>query len=388
MNIIQTALKMSVIGVDVSRDHMDICCRPSGTSIRLSNDKEGHDRLVALAREKNALVGFEATGGCEWPVWERLVKEGVRVRQYPPGRIRHYCIACGHMAKSDKNDAKGIALFMQHFPDAGRELPSDVLRELRDHVTFRAQIVETRKRWKNEIEARNRQGREAMFNDMAGEQVKLCDRQIAEIEERIQRIIVSDAMLHKMAIDLTTIRGVGFVTASTLIAEMPELGLISGRKVAALIGVAPYARDSGKKKGKRSISGGRANVRTVLYQAGMSAMRCNPALAAFAQRLKDAGKPHKVVVIAVARKLAVIANAMIRDGTQWDPEANGKASAESKPVATSGEKPVGEARPDEACNSRRESSGGQAIEPEVSARGGSSRGLGRKPADRSGKTLV
>ena len=184
-----------------------------------------------------------------------------------------------------------------------------------------------------------------------------------------------------------TIRGVGFVTASTLIAEMPELGLISGRKVAALIGVAPYARDSGKKKGKRSISGGRANVRTVLYQAAMSAKRCNPPLAAFAKRLKDAGKPHKVVVIAVARKLAVIANAMIRDGTQWDPEANGKASAESKPVATAGEKPVGEAKPDEACNRRRASSGGRAIELEVSARGGSSRCLGRKPADRSGKTL-
>ena len=196
-------------------------------------------------------------------MWERLEEEGVRVRQYPPGRIRHCCIACGHMAKSDKSDAKGIALFMQHFPDAGRELPSEVLRELRDNVAFRAQIVETRKRWKNEIEARNRQGREAMFDGMAREQVKLCDRQIAEIEERIQRIVASDAMLHKMAIDLTTIRGVGFVTASTLIAEMPELGLIPGRKVAALIGVAPYARDSGKRKGKRSISGGRANVRTV-----------------------------------------------------------------------------------------------------------------------------
>ena len=182
---------------------------------------------------------------------------------------------------------------MQHFPDAGRKLPSEVLRELRDHVTFRAQIVETRKRWKNEIEARNRQGREAMFDGMAREQVKLCDRQIAEIEERIQRIVASDAMLHKMAIDLTTIRGVGFVTASTLIAEMPELGLISGRKVAALIGVAPYARDSGKKKGKRSISGGRANVRTVLYQAAMSAKRCNPPLAVFAKRPRTRESPTR-----------------------------------------------------------------------------------------------
>ena len=293
MNIIQTALKMSVIGVDISQDHMDICCLPSGTSMRLSNDRKGHDQLVALARKMNAMVGFEATGGCEWPVWERLEEEGVIVRQYPPGRIRHCCIACGHMAKSDKSDAKGIALFMQHFPDAGRKLPSEVLRKLRDNVAFRAQIVETRKRWKNEIEARDRQGREAMFNDMAGEQVKLCDRQIAEIEERIQRIIVSDAMLRKMAIDLTTIRGVGFVTASTLIAEMPELGLISGRKVAALIGVAPYARDSGKKKGKRSISGGRANVRTTLYQAAMSAKRCNPTLAAFAKRPRTRESPTR-----------------------------------------------------------------------------------------------
>ena len=116
-------------------------------------------------------------------------------------------------------------------------------------------------------------------------------------------------------------------------------------------------------------------------------MRCIPTLAAFAKRLKDAGKPRKIVVIAVARKLAVIANAMIRDGTQWNPEANGKASAESKSVATSGEKLACEAKPDETCKRRRASSGGRAIEPEVPARGGSSRSLGWKPSDRSGKTL-
>ena len=127
MNINRTALKMPVIGADVSQAHLDVYCLPSGTSIRLSNDRKGHDRLVALARKMNALVGFEAAGGCEWPVQERLEEEGVNVRRHPPGRIRHCCIACGHMAKSDKSDAKGIALFMQHFPDAGRKLPSDVL---------------------------------------------------------------------------------------------------------------------------------------------------------------------------------------------------------------------------------------------------------------------
>ena len=327
----QTARKMSVIGVAVTRDHLDIHCLPCGTSMRLSNDRKGHDKLAALAREKKALIGFESANGCKRPVWLWLVKEGIRVLQYSPGRIRNYCLACGHMAKSCKSDAKTIASFMQIWPDAGRELPSVKLRVLRLHVEFRGQNVESAMRLKNEDVVRNRQGlRVDMIEDMSREMLEMHERHIAETEERMRSIIASDATLHSMAVALATMRGVGFVAAAALIAEIPELGMVSGRKVAALAGVAPFARDSEQKKGKRCIAGSRKYFRMLLYQEAMSAMRCNPPLAAFAQRLKDAGKPRKVVLIAVARKIAVIANALIRDGTEWDPEANGKASAESE----------------------------------------------------------
>ena len=387
MNIDQTAQEMSVIGVDVSLEHLDIHCRPCGTSMRLSNDEKGHAKLVALAREKNALVGFEATGGCEWRAWKRLVDEGVRVRQHSPKQIKHHGIARGKGAKTDKDDAKNIALFMQFRPDAGRELPSDVLRELRANVTFRAQLVEIRKTLKNEIAARKRQGLAHMFDDDAVELLELHDRKIGKVEKQIRQIITSDAILHRMAVSLSSIPGIGFVATATLIAEMPELGLISNRKAAALAGLAPYARDSGKMKGKRCISGGRDCLRMVLYQAAIAALRSNPVLAAFAKRLKDAGKPFKVFVIAVARKLVVIANAMIRNGTMWDPEANGKAPTESASVETTGETAVDEAKPGGDCKLRKDRSGGETAEPMASARGGPSRSRGGKLGGRSGKAL-
>ena len=175
---------MSVIGVDISLEHLDIRCLPCGTSMRQSNDRKGHDKLVAPAREKKALVGFEAAGGCEWRMWNRLVNEGVRVRRHPPKQIKHYGLAYGKDVKTDKDDAKLIALFMRFRPDAGRELPSHAHRELRAHVTFRAQLDETRKSLKNEIAARKRQGLADMFDDDAGELLELYNRKFDKFEKQ------------------------------------------------------------------------------------------------------------------------------------------------------------------------------------------------------------
>ena len=200
MNIDQTAQEMSVIGVDISLEHLDIHCLPCGTSMRLPNDSKGHDKLVALAREKKALVGFEATGGCEWCPWIRLVEEGVRVRQHPPKQIKHYGLAYGKGAKTDKDDAKLIALFMQYRPDAGRELPSDVLRKLRAHVTFRAQIVEAGKRpekcwvWGH---VRPRDGRAAGSALVPNRRARGADT----VDYRVRRDV------RRMAIALTTMPG-------------------------------------------------------------------------------------------------------------------------------------------------------------------------------------
>ena len=153
MNIDQTARELSVVGVDVCREYPDIRYLPCGTSIRLSNDRKG--------REKNALVGFESAGGCERPLRKRPVEKGVRVRRHPPKQIKCYGLACGECAKTERKDAEIIALFMQFQPGAGRELPSDLLCNLRAHVTSRAKIVEARKR----------QGPWDMFDDVTGEQL-------------------------------------------------------------------------------------------------------------------------------------------------------------------------------------------------------------------------
>ena len=289
-----------------------------------------------MAREMNAVVGFEATGGCEWPLWEVLAKKEISARQLPPAQIKAFGIGMGFLAKTDPIDAKMIALFMAFRPDAGRELPLAVIRDLRAHVATRAQFVERRTRLKNETEARKRQGQDGVFNHLFDAQIALLDSQISFVEKEMQQIVGSDPALHKTAMALVTIKGVGFVAAAALLAEMPELGMIPHRKIAALAGLAPYARDSGKKKGKRRIVGGRSYLRAVLYQAAIVASQHNPALRAFAERLHGKGKPFKVVMIAVARKLLVIANAIIRDGTEWDPEMKG--SSDSDPARSSDEK--------------------------------------------------
>ena len=308
MNIDRTAREMSVIGVDVSLEHPDIRRLPCGTSMRLSDDRKGHDKPAALAREKKAPVGFEAAGV------EKARRRGrPRSPVPPPKQIEHYGLACGKDAETDKDDAKLIALFMRFRPDAGRELPSGALRELRAHVAFRAQLVEIRKTLKNEIAARKRQGLADMFDDDAGEIPELCNRKIDKIGKQIRQNVTSDAILRRMAVSLSSIPGIGFVAAPTLIAEMPELGLISNRKASALAGLVPYARDSGKKKGKRCISGGRDCLRTV--PAGRRSLPSGRTKFRGSSRSgRGRRKALRGRAIAVARKLVVFAAQMIRNG--------------------------------------------------------------------------
>ena len=337
---IETAQERSIIGIDVSKDRLDLHILPHGRKVRLPNNRKGHAQVAKLAREMDAVVGFEATGGCEWPLWVALAKKEIAARQLPPAQIKAFAIGMGFRTKTDPIDAMMIAAFMKARPDAGRELPLAVLRELRAHVARRAQLVSALKRLKNEIEARKRQGLDGMFDHSTARQMAFLEREISDINKEIQQIVGSDLTIHRTAVALQTVPGIGFVTAATLIAELPELGMIPNRKIAALAGLAPFARDSGKKKGKRRIDGGRDYLRAILFQAAIVASQHNPVLSVFAQRLKDKGKPHKVVMIAVARKLVVIANAMIRNGTTWDPETNGNAKVD--PIDSSGEKAADE----------------------------------------------
>ncbi len=296
---------------------MDIHCLPSGHKLRLPNKVEGHAQGARLAFELGALVCFEATGGQEWQLWSALDAAGIATRQLPPAQIKAFAASRGTRAKTDRIDAELIARFMAFRPDAVRNLPHEKLRILRALTSKRGQLVETRKRLMVQIKAHGKLGSAAMFAIMDDELRGLLDRQIAKLEARIEQTIASDDELAATAGILRSVPGIGPVSSAMLIAEMPELGQISGEQAAALTGLAPIAHDSGALRGKRAIGGGRRLLRHVMFQAALVASYHKPVLRTFADRLRAAGKPHKVVVTAVARKLVTIANALCKSGQTW-----------------------------------------------------------------------
>jgi transposase len=309
-----------IIGIDVSRDWLDIFCLPQGERLRLPNSVEGHAQVAELAREQIALVCFEATGGQEWPLWAALDAAGVHTRQLPPAQIKAFAASRGTRAKTDRIDAELIARFMAFRPEAGRALPHEKLRLLRALTSKRGQLVETRKRLLAQIKAHGKLGPSDVFATMDAELKDLLDHQIAELEAQIEQAVTLDEELARTADILRSVPGIGPVASTMLIAEMPELGQITGEQAAALTGLAPIAHDSGAMRGKRAIGGGRRLLRHVMFQAALVASHHNPILKTFPDRLRTAGKPHKVVIIAVARKLVTIVNALVKSGQNWTPQ--------------------------------------------------------------------
>lgn len=206
-------------------------------------------------------------------------------------------------------------------PDAGRTLPHEKLRLLRALTSKRGQLVETRKRLLAQIKAHGRLGTADIFASIDDELKELLDRQITELESQIEQTIATDATLKETAAILRSVPGIGPVASTMLIAVMPELGQISGEQAAALTGLAPIAHDSGTLRGKRAIGGGRRQLRLVMFQAALVATHHNPVLKAFADRLRTAGKPHKVIITAVARKLVTIANSLCKSRQIWTSQA-------------------------------------------------------------------
>jgi transposase len=306
-----------IIGIDVSRDWLDVHCLPEGQRLRLPNTEIGHNRLAERARSLGALVCFEATGGQEWRLWSALEGAGVATRQLPPAQIKAFAASRGTRAKTDRIDAELIARFMAFRPDAGRSLPHEKIRFIRALVSKRGQLIETRKRLLAQVKAHGKLGSADIFEAMDAELKGLLDHQIAGLDAQIEQTIASDEELAATADILRSVPGIGPVASSMLIAEMPELGQISGEQAAALTGLAPIAHDSGAMRGKRAIAGGRRLLRHVMFQAALVASHHNPVLKLFADRLRAAGKPHKVVITAVARKLVTIVNALIKSGQNW-----------------------------------------------------------------------
>lgn len=310
----------AIIGIDVSRDWLDIHCLPDGHRLRLPNTSDGHAHLAELASDRRAFVCFESTGGQEWRLWASLDAAGIPTRQLPPAQIKAFALSRGTRAKTDRIDAELIARFMAFRPEAGRCLPHGKLRLLRALTSKRGQLVETRKRLLAQVKAHGKLGTADMFADMDRDRKKLLDRQITELERRIEQTVVTDDKLAETAAILRSVPGIGPVASTMLIAEMPELGQITGEQAAALTGLAPIAHDSGTPRGKRAVGGGRRVLRHVMFQAALVATHHNPSLKPFADRLRKAGKPHKVIITAVARKLVTIANALCRSRQKWAPQ--------------------------------------------------------------------
>lgn len=238
---------------------------------------------------------------------------GYAVRQVSAAHVRAFSRATGALAKTDPIDARLIADFIAFRPNAGRKLPTEKLRHLNVLSTKRRQLVELRKRLKCQIKQHDND----LMVALDAELLELLSRQIKGLEDAIQAQIMDDPQMKQHAKILRSITGIGPVLCAALIGEMPELGMIGDRQIAALAGVAPINRDSGRMDGRRSIKGGRYIIRSLLYQAALVASTHNKTLKVFANRLKEKGKPHKVVLIAVARKLLTIANILMAKKQLW-----------------------------------------------------------------------
>ena len=301
------------IGIDVSKRILDVEIEGQAP-VRFANGKDGHGMLVERLKAVDvAGVVIEATGGLERPVVCALLEAGLPASIVNPARVRAFAEGTGRLAKTDKIDAKVLASYGASMRPAPAELPTAARAKLRELITYRAQITQ-------EITARTAQAKtyqDAGLRQRAEAAIKALGRERAELEREIKALTESDETLARAFRLLTSVPAVGTIVAATLIAELPELGTLSRRKIAALAGLAPFPRDSGERRGYRAIRGGRADVRCALFCAARVALRHNPKIKAFYEALRARGKNGKVAIVAAMHKLLTILNAMLKSGTTW-----------------------------------------------------------------------
>src|SRR4051794_40671379 len=304
------------VGIDVSEHRLDVHARPSGEGFATDHDDEGVaglvERLAALAP---ALVVLEATGGLEVRLAAALAAAGLPVAVVNPRRVRAFARAAGRLAKTDRLDAEAIARFAEAVRPPARPLPDEATRHLGALVARRRQLLEMLVAERNRRHVAGPSLREGIDAHL-----RWLEEALAGIERDLDAAVRESAVWRAREELLRSVPGVGPVSARTLLAELPELGSLTRRQTAALVGVAPFSRDSGRTRGKRAIGGGRAALRACLYMAVVAAVRAgNPAVAGFYGRLRAAGKPAKLALTACIRKLVVILNAMLRTGSAWKP---------------------------------------------------------------------
>lgn len=302
------------IGIDVSKDSLDVYIHP--TTKRYQFKQTDEDLLVlrkTLKEASPAMVVLEASGGYESTAAGILANSGLPVVVVNPRQVRDYARATGVLAKTDLIDARVLACFGEAVRPQIRPLPDECAQELSDIIRRRQQIVDMLTMEKNRLA----QARKKVGAGIKEHIVWLTDR-LHDMDKSMKKTIQDSPMWREKDDLLRSTPGVGPVLATMLIADLPELGRLNRKRIAALVGVAPMNRDSGTLKGKRSVWGGRAGLRAVLYMATIAATRFNPAIKAFYERLKQAGKAPKVAITACMRKLLIILNAMVKHNARWN----------------------------------------------------------------------
>jgi transposase len=303
-----------VVGVDVAKDKLDVA-RSDAPAVRVvANDRGGVAALVEqLRRDRPAVVVVEATGGLERRLLDALLDAGVPVAVVNPGRVRHLAKGLGVLSKTDRIDAATLVRFGQvGNPRLARKRSANHV-ELDALVTCRRQLVATRTQQSNRLGATDSAAARRSIQAV----LRTLDRQVDKLERRVRELIDADDEFKNLDALLQSVPGVGPAVSASLAAELAELGKTDRRSIGSLVGVVPFNHDSGRRSGRRSIRGGRAGVRCVLYMAALTAIGKNPVIKAFSDRLKAAGKINKVRIVACMRKLLNLINAMVRDRITW-----------------------------------------------------------------------
>lgn len=305
----------SFIGIDVSKATLDVAVIPSDEETSVPNNEAGCRDLIVMFRSiKPKLIVLEATGGLQNLVAAMLIAEKFPVVIINPRQLRDFAKATGKLAKTDRIDAKTIARFGEAIRPEPRPFKNDDTQALTALINRRRQIIDMITAEKNRLGSSH----VSVKKDIK-ETITWLEKRLAEIDKELSKTISQNKVWKETVDLLTTCKGIGPVVSTTLVCSLPELGTLNRHKISALVGVCPFNRDSGKMRGKRTIFGGRATVRAMLYMATLSAIRSNSAIKGFYDRLIKAGKLHKVAMVACMRKLLTVLNAMLKNMVPWDP---------------------------------------------------------------------
>jgi transposase len=302
------------VGIDVSKDHLDVYVDPTGQALRVPNTSEGLAQLIGqLQSLPVSRIALESTGGYERLATGELLQAGLPVAVLNPRQVRDFARSKNYLAKTDQLDAKVLAEYARVQQPALRQKTPENRQLMQDLLARRRQLVGMRTMEKNRLQ----QVQAKLARQQIQVLLKLLEKQIKQLEKELDSQIQSDDQLSHKAALLRSIPGIGPTISKMLVASLPELGQLNRRQIATLVGVAPLNRDSGQMRGKRAIWGGRPQVRCALYMAALVARKRNPWIQVFADRLQAAGKAPKLILTACIRKLVILANAMLKNDQPW-----------------------------------------------------------------------